>query len=83
MAVSAATTQTYVVYGSRPVMYMNVSVVKYCVVSNVSACVTLTTYWTISPFFSLSAGGDQERYIPSGEDELPKTSCGNPLGATN
>ena len=42
--VFAATTHTYVVCGSSPVMLMNVEFVKYCTVSSVSACVTLMTY---------------------------------------
>ncbi len=62
-------------------MYKNVYVVKYCVVSRVSACVTFMTYLIMSPFCSSSGGGDHDRKILSEEVEFPPTLLGNPLGA--
>ena len=61
-------------------MYVYVIVVKYCLVSSVSACVTLITYLMMCPFCLSLAGGDHVRKIPFGDDELPERAFGNPLG---
>ena len=78
--VSAATTQIYVVYGSREETVRLVVSEVYCTVTSVSACVMLMMYPVTSPFNCPGAGAVQVIVMEKGELETPDSPVGEPLG---